>query len=100
RDNIINIANWPVWGMYQPDSIASYEHSGNLYLVTANEGDTRDYDAYGEEERVKNLDLDPDVFTDAATLQLDENLGRLTVTTPNGDTDNDGDFDALYVPGA
>ncbi len=37
RDNIINIANWPVWGMYQPDSIASYEHSGNLYLVTANE---------------------------------------------------------------
>ncbi len=100
RDNIINVANWPVWGMYQPDSIASYEQGGNLYLVTANEGDTRDYDAYGEEDRVKNLDLDPDVFTDAATLQLDENLGRLTVTTANGDTDNDGDFDALYVPGA
>ncbi|MBK9053245.1 MAG: choice-of-anchor I family protein [Chloroflexi bacterium] len=100
RDNIINIANWPVWGMYQPDSIASYEHSGNLYLVTANEGDTRDYDGYGEEARVSGLDLDPVVFTDAATLQLPENLGRLTVTTANGDTDNDGDFDALYVPGA
>lgn len=100
RDDIINIANWPVWGMYQPDSIAAYQQSGNLYLVTANEGDTRDYDAYSEEERVKDLDLDPNVFTDAATLQLDENIGRLTVTTANGDTDGDEDFDALYVPGA
>lgn len=100
RDDSINIANWPVWGMYQPDSIAAYQQSGNLYLVTANEGDTRDYDAYSEEERVKDLDLDPDVFTDAATLQLDENIGRLTVTTANGDSDGDDDFDALYVPGA
>ncbi|MBP8002648.1 MAG: choice-of-anchor I family protein [Chloroflexi bacterium] len=100
RDNIINIANWPVYGMYQPDSIAAYEQGGNLYLVTSNEGDTRDYDAYGEESRVSGLDLDPGVFTDAATLQLPENLGRLTVTTANGDTDGDDDFDALYVPGA
>lgn len=100
QDNIINIANWPVYGMYQPDSIAAYEQGGNLYLVTANEGDTRDYDAYGEESRVSGLDLDPTVFTDAATLQLPENLGRLTVTTANGDIDGDGDFDALYVPGA
>lgn len=100
RDNIINIANWPVWGMYQPDSIVTYEHNGEVYLVTANEGDTRDYDAYSEESRVSGLDLDPDVFTDAATLQLPENLGRLTVTTANGDIDGDDDFDALYVPGA
>ena len=100
RDDSINIANWPVYGMYQPDSIAAYEQDGNLYLVTANEGDTRDYDAYGEESRVSGLDLDPTVFTDAATLQLPENLGRLTVTTANGDVDGDDDFDALYVPGA
>ncbi len=32
-------------------------------------------------------------------MQLDENIGRLTVTTANGDSDGDDDFDALYVPG-
>jgi hypothetical protein len=33
-------------------------------------------------------------------LQEDENLGRLTVTTTLGDTDNDGDYDRLYSFGA
>ena len=39
----INIRNWPVFGMYEPDAIASYRVKGETYLVTANEGDTRDY---------------------------------------------------------
>ena len=43
RDDTINIRNWPVYGMYQPDAIASYEFDGNTYLVTANEGDGREY---------------------------------------------------------
>lgn len=32
----------PVKGLYQPDTIASYEHKGRTYLVMANEGDARD----------------------------------------------------------
>ncbi|NJL58137.1 alkaline phosphatase, partial [bacterium] len=27
-DGVINIANWPIFGMYQPDSIAAYEAMG------------------------------------------------------------------------
>jgi len=100
RDGGINIANWPTLGMYQPDSIDSYEVAGQTYYVTANEGDARDYDGYSEEERVKDLTLDATAFPNAATLQQDENLGRLKTTTANGDSDGDGDFDQIYSYGA
>ena len=38
----VNIKNWPVMGMYMPDAIASYTVNGVSYLVTANEGDSRE----------------------------------------------------------
>ena len=69
-------------------------------IVTANEGDTRDYDGFSEEDRMGDLTLDATAFPDAATLQADENLGRLLTTTANGDTDNDGDVDELFSIGA
>jgi hypothetical protein len=100
EDGVINIANWPVFGMYQPDAIETFEHGGKRYLVTANEGDSRDYDGYSEEERVKDLTLDPTAFPNADDLQKDENLGRLTVTTALGDAGEDGDFEKLFVLGA
>lgn len=100
RDDAINIANWPVRGMYQPDAIASYRAFGDIYLVTANEGDARDYDGFSEEERVEDLTLDATAFPNAATLQEQENLGRLTVTTTEGDANNDGAYEELYAFGA
>ncbi|MBX2822188.1 MAG: choice-of-anchor I family protein [Rhodothermaceae bacterium] len=100
RDDAINITEWPVKGMYQPDAITSYEVDGQLYLVTANEGDARDYDTYSEEARVADLTLDPTAFPDAATLQEDANLGRIKTTLENGDTDGDGDYDEIYTYGA
>lgn len=100
RDNAINIANWPVFGMYQPDAIDAFEVKGRMYLITANEGDSRDYDAFSEESRVSALTLDPTAFPNAATLRANANLGRLTVTNTQGDTDGDGDFDQLYALGA
>jgi len=73
---------------YQPDAIASYAVGGITYLVTANEGDAREYTGFAEEVRVRAhyaAGLDPAVFPDAANLVLDSNLGRLKVTsTPNG----------------
>lgn len=99
RDGGIHIASWPVFGMYEPDSIDSYRVGGDTYLVLANEGDTRDYTGFNEESRVKDLTLDPAAFPAAATLRADANLGRLTVTNANGDTDGDKDFDRLFVPG-
>jgi len=99
RDDGINIRNWPVVGMYMPDSIESYRFFGRTFLVTANEGDSRDYDGYSEETRVADLVLDPNVYPDAANLQLDENLGRLTTTTATGDADGDGLVEKIHALG-
>jgi hypothetical protein len=49
RDNRIELRSVPVFGLYQPDTIATYEHRGRSYLVMANEGDARD-NGEGESE--------------------------------------------------
>ncbi len=100
KDGAINIANWPVKGMYMPDTIASYNYRGDTFIVAANEGDSRDYNGFSEEARVKDLTLDPSVFPNAAVLQQDANIGRLKTTLANGDTDGDGDVDEIYSYGA
>ncbi|MEA5499487.1 choice-of-anchor I family protein [Limnoraphis robusta Tam1] len=98
RDGGINIKNWPVFGMYQPDEAAAYTAKGKTYIVIANEGSGRAFDdGYSEEVRVEDLTLDPDAFP--ADIQDRDKLGRLTVTNQLGDTDGDGDFDELYVFG-
>lgn len=84
RDNVINIRNWPVYGMYQPDAIANFAVNNQRYLITANEGDARDYSGFAEEARVKSIKANyPGIPAVADDLQL----GRLTVTTatPGGD---------------
>jgi hypothetical protein len=100
RDGTINIASWPTLGMYQPDGMAGYTTGGDFYIVTANEGDARDYDTFSEEARVEDVTLDPTAYPDAATLQLEDNLGRLDLTLADGDTDGDGDYDQIYSYGA
>ncbi|OKH52150.1 hypothetical protein NIES2101_16075 [Calothrix sp. HK-06] len=102
RDGAINIQNWPVFGLYQPDAIASYSVNGQTYYITANEGDARDYTGFAEEVRVgaSSYVLDPTVFPNAETLKQNANLGRLTVTTATGDTNGDGDFDRIEAFGA
>lgn len=94
-----NIRPVPVHGMYQPDTIDVFEAGGQRYIMTANEGDARDYDGFSEQAEVKDLDLDPTVFPDARALQDDSRLGDLKITTTLGDTDGDGDYDALYAFG-
>ncbi|MEM6327109.1 MAG: choice-of-anchor I family protein [Bacteroidota bacterium] len=100
RDGGAILRPQPVFGIYQPDGADAFMANGQTYLAVANEGDARDYDFFQEEERIKDLTLDPTAFPDAATLQQDENLGRLDVTTTLGDPDGDGDYDALYAYGA
>jgi len=100
KDKAINITTWPVFGMYQPDAIAAFEVNSKTYLVTANEGDARDYDAFSEEKRIKSTDLDTIAFPNYKTLKEDSNLGRLNITTTLGDTNDDGKYEELYVFGA
>ena len=107
----INIQNWPIFGMYQPDAISSFQIADKTYYITANEGDARirptangtfgnEGSLFNEEARVSSLNLDPTAFPNATELKKPENLGRLTVTNKLGDTDGDGDFDQLYAYGA
>ncbi|MEM8484807.1 MAG: choice-of-anchor I family protein [Bacteroidota bacterium] len=100
RDDAINIANWPVYGIYHPDAIDYYTTGGNGFIISANEGDSRDYDGYSEEERIGDLMLDPAAFPNAAYLQEDENLGRLKITLANGDKNGDGYYEKLFAYGA
>lgn len=97
-----------LYGMYQPDTIASYSWNGSTFIVSANEGDARDYDGYSEEVRVKDI-IDPDELNQTLSTELqsqyDESggenyLGRLKVTTAIGDKDQNGEFEKLFAYGA
>jgi len=93
RDGGVNINNWPVFGLYQPDTIATVTVAGQTYLITANEGDTRN-----EARRVSNLTLDPNAFPNAAELQLAQNLGRLDVSSIDG-LNGQGQYSQLFAYG-
>lgn len=99
RTTGVVFANFPVFGMYQPDAIASFKVSDQTYLITANEGDAREYAALEEEESFANLPLDTLAFPNADILKSTIALGRLNVVNTLGDKDGDGDFDAAYTLG-
>lgn len=111
RDGAVNIRTWPVFGTPMPDTIASYTYNGTTYLVTANEGDGREYltdavDAadctaqggfdfdggdcfhYLDEIRIKDIDaaaFGGDLLARLpANFQDNEQLGRLKVITNLG----------------
>ncbi|MCG8572650.1 MAG: choice-of-anchor I family protein [Spirochaetes bacterium] len=97
KDKVINIKNYPVFGLYMPDAIDSYQVKGKSYVITANEGDSREYDDYEDEEQVSKIILDPDAFSNASELQAE--IGDLKVVSTEGDWDNDGDYDQIYTFG-
>ena len=97
-----------LYGMYQPDTIASYSWNGSTFILSANEGDAREYDAYSEEVRVKDI-IDPDELNQTLSTELQSQydasggknyLGRLKVTTALGDADDNGEFEKLFAYGA
>ncbi len=98
----VRLANWPVYLMYQPDTIRSYRApDGNVYYVTANEGDPRTEDwTWDEAEKIGALDLDPRYFPGLDNgWQADDLLGALRVTTTRGDSNGDGLYENLYAFG-
>jgi len=100
KDGKVNIQTYPgVYGLYQPDTIASYSIDGADFIVTANEGDARDYAGFSEETRASKLTLDKN-HPQFDAIQDKKQLGRLKVTTSIGDIDNDGDIDKIYSYGS
>lgn len=97
RDGGVNIRNWPVMGMYMPDSVAAFNVDGESFVITANEGDSREYDAFVEEIRFADAPREG-ALADAA-FDEDSMLGRLATTLTN-DTDGNGQLDRPWSYGA
>jgi hypothetical protein len=108
RDNKINIRQWPVKGIYMPDGIASYKLGWETFLVTANEGDAREYvDEETDFEFIEavrvggsSVVLDTNKFPNAAVLKNNANLGRLNITSTLGKNPITGMFEELYSFGS
>lgn len=96
------MGNWPVYGMYQPDAIEAITVNGQTYIVSANEGDGREYTGFVDEVRVNDnsIVLDAASFAGWPNLKLNTTMGRLTIVNTQGDVDGDGDYDRLYTLGA
>lgn len=104
RDDATDIDTWPVTGLPQPDAIGAYTADGSDYLVTANEGDAREWGDYEEGVRVgdETYELCADAFGGeeaVAELKREENLGRLNATTASGQR-GDGCYEEIVAFGS
>ncbi|WP_231441944.1 choice-of-anchor I family protein [Brevibacterium zhoupengii] len=100
-----NIAEYPgLKGAYMPDTISTFTSGGTDYLVTANEGDSREWGDFVDAARVKDLgedELAPVCETSPLADKLgDEDLGRLNVITDLGLSESGDCYEELYSFGA
>ncbi|WP_409424286.1 choice-of-anchor I family protein [Pseudoalteromonas sp. RW-H-Ap-1] len=122
KDGGVNFKSYPgLYGMYQPDTISSFSWKGANFIVSANEGDAREYffDASDEADCIAKGGLDYDAkdgclayidesrvedLTLAANFDYlnndDNDIGRLKVSTVKGDANSDGEYESLYAYGA
>lgn len=122
KDNGVNIKNWPVMGIYMPDTITNMTFNGKTYLLTANEGDSREdwlenvtdqatcessgYFFEGgvchDEVRVKDFVSDAGLTLGTALVGIDndENLGRLRASYHTTFSKNGSTVDKVYAYGA
>jgi hypothetical protein len=103
KDKAINIARWPVSGMFMPDELKSFKVNGQTFVVGANEGDARDWPGFEEEGEVKAANLSSSVFPNAAALEDPAALGRLTIVGGRNklnDPNGDGKYERILSYGA
>ncbi|GAB5390661.1 MAG: choice-of-anchor I family protein [Alteromonas macleodii] len=111
-----------IYGVYQPDTIANFTWKDATFILTANEGDAREYffDAADEAactaaggvdfdeddgclaytDEVKVEDLTAAANSELAMLQATGEADDLRVTSAMGDADGNGEYDAAYAYGA
>lgn len=111
-----------LYGVYMPDTITNFEWKGATFLITANEGDAREYFfevedeaactaangqdfdeddgclAYTDEVKVEDLNAAAGSALDA--LQTSGEINDLRVTTALGDANGDGEYTEAYAYGA
>ena len=104
KDNAINITTWPIMGMYMPDAIDTYSIGDKTYIVTANEGDAREWGDFSDVMNFKDVQVDTTKYTSFACHELDcsdeKALGKLDFSSVMGDANNDGVYETLYSFGA
>ena len=80
---LFNVAQWRVQGMYLPDAIATYRIKGQTYLLTANEGDVREWDGMpAENARISSFFTTPGLAPGLCPTCNDDigGIGRLNVS--------------------
>ncbi|MDJ0377526.1 choice-of-anchor I family protein [Cryobacterium sp. PH31-L1] len=99
KDSTVNIQTYPgLKGMYMPDGINAYTAEDVTYLVTANEGDAREWGSYADGVRAEDLTI----CTDSALFgkNTDAEMGRLNVSIEDGYNAVDDCYDELYSFGS
>ncbi len=96
------IANWPVQAFYIPDAVAHYAVNGVNYLITANEGDEKEYTGFVERTDVKSGSyvLDAANYPHAEMLKKEHNLGRFRTTNLNGKNTAGTAYSQIYALGS
>ncbi len=89
-----------VVGAGQPDAITGFKIGAGDYLITANEGDAREYSCLNDDLRGSSLKVDGRRFPEWKTLSSSAELGRSKVNPNAGDKDGDGDIDTIHLRGS
>ena len=86
RDNKIDIVARNIQGMYLPDAIGTVDAGGNTYMITANEGDAREYACLLGGTDATKVEAEDPRFADVADTTVDATFkgstiaGRMKVT--------------------
>ncbi|XP_066277451.1 mesenchyme-specific cell surface glycoprotein-like isoform X1 [Branchiostoma lanceolatum] len=74
EDGGINLREWPIYSMFQPDGMKTFTHRGRHYILTANEGDNKKIQI--GEEKFSDIVKGRDVMKDSL-LGADFSSGRV-----------------------
>ncbi|MGD6942411.1 choice-of-anchor I family protein [Cytobacillus gottheilii] len=103
KDGEIKIEKQPILTYHLPDAISTFTVGGTEYIITPNEGDTRDWDAYSEEKKVGKLgelELKAENYAGYTQEELDAFdvtlLEDFKVTTESGFNEETGKYEGLY----
>ncbi|MEK3978687.1 choice-of-anchor I family protein [Psychrobacillus sp. FSL K6-2836] len=104
KDGVVKLEKQPILSFYMPDAIDTFTVADQTYIVTPNEGDARDYDAYSEEKKLskigKEIKLNEKNYAGYTQEELNDfDLTKLVdykVTTENGLSADGTVYEALY----
>ncbi|XP_050413243.1 mesenchyme-specific cell surface glycoprotein isoform X4 [Patella vulgata] len=104
KDDGIHLSSYDIKSFYLPDAIHFHTWMDSSIIITANEGDAKDYadlidwdeERRGAKAAKKLSDVIPAIVK--TDLKDDKKLGRLTFSKVDG-LNSDGEYDTLYTYG-